>query len=376
MRPIATACLLAGVTVLLYSFQLGRTPLAADESIQLQQAQRVGVATPLFFRVEGETWLQPIAVYATAVVGAVGTGEVAGRAVSVVAGAVNVALVFVAARMIVGRDWIAIAGAVLLLVTPAHWTFARLGTAAIFPVPFVLGWLIAMLHFFRWDSMRSLALGGAALGAGAYTHPAAPLVMLWLWVMSLVALVAARRVAIRNVLTLGAAFAVLLVPAAVWFSLHPDTYPDTFGRWAILKAHLRFPMDGVRAQINWNTLSNRVTLFWGLLDPSFLFFAGRGQVIAPFLLCSALLGPLGLVRVLTSGEIGPRVVLLSAALVPPLMASTFGLPHNLSAAVPMAAVAALVGAAGMPLLAHPRSVWTWLAGAMVAVSVFQLASLR
>jgi len=194
--------------------------------------------------------------------------------------------------------------------------------------------------------------------------------------MSFVALVAARRIAIRNVATVGAAVAVLLVPAAIWFSLHPETYPDTFGRWAILKAHLRFPMEGLRAQINWNTLSNRVTLLWGLLDPSFLYFAGRGQAIAPFLLCSALLVPLGILRVMMSGEIGPRVVLLSAALIPPLMASTFGVPQNLSAAVPMTAAAALLAVAGMPMLADRRSAWTWLAGAAVAVSLIQLASLR
>ena len=376
MRPIATACLLAGVTVLLYSFQLGQAPLSAAETIQLQQAQKIGGGTPLFFRVDGETWLQPMAVYATALFGALGAGEVAGRAASVLAGAINVALVFAAARMIAGRDWVAIAGAVLLLVTPAHWLLARLGTAAIFPTPFVLAWLIGMLHFFRWDSMRSLALAGAALGAGTYAHPAAPLVMGWLWVMSLAALVAGRRLAARNFVILGAAFAALLVPAAIWFSLYPETYPDTFGRWAILKAHLRMPMDGLRAQINWNTLSNRTTLFWGLLDPSLLFFAGRGQAIAPLLLCSAVLVPLGAVRLMTSGETGTRILVLSAALIPPLVASTFGLPQDLSTVSPMVATAALLAAAGMQGLADRRNRWTWLAGAAVVVSMVQLFGLR
>jgi hypothetical protein len=376
LRPIATACVLAGVTLLLYGFRLGHAPLGAAEAIQLQQALTATASPSLFFHVSGETWLQPLGVYATALVHTLGTGDAAGRLVSVVAGAIDVALAFVAVRMITGRDWIAVAGAFLLLITPAHWTYARLGTDAIFPVPFVLAWLIAILHFFRWDSLRSLALAGLALGAGVYAHPTAPLVMAWLWALSLVALIVARRTPIRNFLIFGLAFVAMFVPLAAWFALHPETYPDTFGRWGILKAHIRFPLDGLRAQVNWNTLSNRATLFWGLLDPSFLFFAGRGQAIAPFLLVSAILVPLGVARALTVMDTATRLLLLSAALVPPVIASTFGLGRDLAPAMPMVAALALLAAVGLQSLADRSRTWLWLTVAAAVAAVVQLAGLR
>jgi hypothetical protein len=377
LRPIVTATLLAGVTLLLYTFRLGAAPLSADEASHLQQALSVsGGSTPLFFHVEGEKWLQPIAVYATALLHAAGAGQMSGRLASALVGAIDVALVLAAARMIFSREWIAVATAGVLLASPAHWMFARLGTDAIFPVPFMLLWLIGMLRFFRWDSPASLALAGASLGIGVYAHQTAPLVMAWLWVMSLVALLAARRTPLRNVAVLMVSFALTLAPLAVWFTLHPTTYMDTFGRWAILKAHIRFPLDGLRAQINWNTLSNRASLFWGMLDPSFLFFATRANPVAPLLLCSALLVPLGVLHLITSAQTGTRVVLLAAALVPPLVASTFGLSQDLGGLVAMTAAVALLAGAGVQSLKDRSTAWTVVTVALVIASVVQLAALR
>ena len=37
-------------------------------------------------------------------------------------------------------------------------------------------------------------------------------------------------------------------------------------------AHLRIPLDGVRAFVNPGTLGNRASLYWGFWDPSWLFF--------------------------------------------------------------------------------------------------------
>src|SRR5829696_4650903 len=130
MRPsIVAACILAAITLLLYAFHLSAEPLTAEESAFNTHGQSIRAGwTPAFFRVRDDQWLQPAAVYANAAVRRLGGADVSGRFASAALGAINVVLVFLIAQLITGRWWIAAIGAVILMVTPAHWSFARLGT--------------------------------------------------------------------------------------------------------------------------------------------------------------------------------------------------------------------------------------------------------
>lgn len=372
-RPILTACVLAALTVLAYSLNLRATALSAEERIFAEQARAPRTSLDVFVHVADENWLQPAAVYAPVIVRRLGGGDYSGRMASIAIGALNVALVYGAVRLL-APEWVAIASALLLLATPAHAWFARLGTDAIYPVPFVLVWMIAMLRFVQFDNPRALMAAAAALGVGIYTHPAAPLTMGWLWIATLIGLVAWRRVAIRNLAALVIGLLVPLIPAAYWFARHPATYNDTFGRWAVFAAHMRFPLDGLRAQMNWNTVGNRASIFWGLIDPSFLLFAPEGRTIAPFLLCSAVLGGLGLARLLTTAQSPHRMLLLSALFIPLLIASTFGQPHALAMAATLSAAAALIAGVGVDSLKTRPGYWTWLTVAAVAASIYEIVA--
>jgi len=374
LRPFITACVLAGVALASYTFHLTSTPLSASEAVFTQQAQHAFPPHSLMFHVADDRWLQPVAVYAASVVRAAGGGDYSGRIASAIAGALDVALLFGAIQLVASYR-VAVAGALVLLATPAHFWFARLGTDAIFPVPFVLGWLIAALRFVHFDSRKALVVGGLVLGAGVYTHPTSPLVMGWLLAaLVLAAMVGRRSIASTTVFAVGA-FVLMLAPLAAWFWLHPANYADTFGRWAVFAAHARFPLDGLRAQVNWNTLSNRTSIFWGLLDPSFLLFPASAASIAPFLLVSAIAVPLGIGRALSAPLAAERVVVIAAAIVPPLIACTFGQPQDLGLVVAMSAAAAVLTGYGLSSLPQRRRWWTWLAGAAALASLYQLAPL-
>jgi len=329
----------------------------------------------MFFHVQDERWLQPIAIYLAAWLQAAPAGEAAGRVVSGLAGAIDIGLMFMAGLMLFRRFWIALAGAMLMMSMPAHWWFARLGTDAIVATPFVLLWLVALLCYWENDSPIALAVAGAALGSGLLAHPTAPLTLTWFWLLSLGALLAARRAAPRNVAALTAPFAVSIALLAIYFALHPEAYPDTFGRWAVLTAHLRFPLDGLRAQVNWTTLANRASLFWGLLDPSFLFFPAVGQRVAPVLFVSALLAPLGVIRTFALPSAAHRLLLGGVLLVPPAIASTFGAPRDLSAAVPMTIGITLISVAGLDWLVDRSIGWKLTAAVAAAISAYQLSVL-
>lgn len=372
LRPTATACILAALTIVAYSIH-SPTQLTVDEKVFADQSRAIASTPSLFIHVGDEHWLQPAAVYSAAIIRAAGGGDRSGRIASTIVGAINVALVFIAVRTF-AAEWIAVLAALLLMGTPAHWWYARLGTDAIFPVPFVLLWLIAMLRFIQFDSPRTLALATLALGVGLYTHPTAPMLMSWLWIATVSGLIVWRRLTVRNAIAITIGFGVCLIPAATWFALHPATYNDTFGRWAIFAAHLRFPMDGLRAQMNWNTVGNRTSVFWGLLDPSFLFFASETRVIAPFLLCVPVLVGLGVARLLTSAQPDRRLVLFAAVLVPPIVASTFGQEHDLGMMTAMTGPLAVIAGQGLESLKSRPRYWTAIVVLLFAVSVYQLAA--
>ena len=192
LHPMLTAGVLAGMTLLLYAFHLSAAPLTLDESVFNSEAQSIRLrAAPLFFPTGADAFQQPVAVYANAAVRAIGGDDISGRIASAIAGAINVALVFLIAHLITGRASIGVIAATILMLTPAHWSIAQLGTDAIFPVPLVLLWLWSSLRFFKWDSRGALPLAAATLGLAVYSHPAGPLTAVFLWLLTLV--VARRR---------------------------------------------------------------------------------------------------------------------------------------------------------------------------------------
>lgn len=343
LQPIVTACVLAGITLLLYAFHVSVPPLTPQETVFNTQAQSIaGTAPRLFFHVQDDRWVQPLAVYANAAVRVAGGDDMSGRLASVLAGAIDVALVFLVAQVMTGRTWIGVVAAIVLMFSPAHWALAQRGTDAIFPAPLILFWLRSVLVFFQRDSLRTLAAGALALGFNAYSHPAAPLTASFLWLLMLIV---ARRRNLTRLLMATLAFAAAWVPAAAWFVLHPDLYPDTYGRWVIFAAHIRNPLDLMRAFINPNTLGTRASMYWGFWDPSWLFFSTPASA-APLLLAAAPLIAIGVYRCIKHLEHTTAAMLIGTGLLTPLAGATFGVSHYMADAAAVLPILALVAAIG------------------------------
>ena len=349
LQPTVTACLLAALTLLLYAFRLTTPPISPDEAAFNARAATVRPgATPLFFRVNDDRWLQPAAVYANAAVGTAGGDDQSGRFASVLLGASDVALVFSIAHLLSGRAWVGMIAAVVLMLTPAHWLLAQRGTDAIFPAPLVLLWLWNLVRFLKWDAMRSLAGAAAALGALIYVHPAGPMTAAFLWLLTLA--VARRRNRVR-LLAATVVFGAAWLPAAWWFFRYPDTYPQTFGQWLILAPHIRVPLAGLQAFMNPNTLGTRTSLYWGFWDPSWLFFRTNGTA-APLLLVTLPLIALGLLHCAGRIHRETRIIVMVTALVVPLAGATFGAPHYMADAAAVLPILALLAALGVDYLAE------------------------
>jgi hypothetical protein len=345
LRPVVTACLLAGTALLLYAFHVSVAPLTPQEAAFNTHGQSIrGGWTPLFFRVDDGQWLQPIGVYANAAVHAIGGDEISGRVASIVAAAINVGLVFLIAHLASGRILVGALAAAMLMFTPAHWSIAQLGTDAILPVPLVLLWLWSSLRFLKLD--KGLAVAAGALGLSVYSHPAAPLTAAFLWALTLV--VAHRRNRVR-LLTSTAIFVVAWLPAAAWFYRHPDSYADTFGRWFVFAAHLRSPLEGLSAFMNLNTLGTRASLYWGFWDPSWLFF-GAADANAPLLAAVAPFIAIGLYRCAKHLPREWAQMVIGALVIAPVAGATFSVPRYMTSAASVLPILSLIAALGVDQL--------------------------
>ena len=347
LRPIATACLLALATFILYGLELRREPIGPEEARLISAAQRMpDGAPPLLVNLGGERWAQPLALYLTAISHAIAPGFFAGRHASLFVASLNVALIFLVAWRLFSRYLPALVAAIILMFTPAHYAFGRLGIDVIYIIPFILIWLYALLGFIDKDRPASIALAAGALGAGVYSTPSAPLTMAFLWLTMMVALWMAGRRKLPTLMIAAGTSLAMLLPLAVWFYLHPQTYLETYGRWAIFAAHLRNPIDGFLAFINRNTLGTRASAYWRLLDPSYLFFTSARST-APLLMVSAPLIIAGIVRCARLAPNAPAVVILAGLLVAPLAGSSFGEQQYIALALGLLPFAALLAAYGI-----------------------------
>src|SRR5262249_40177472 len=154
---------LGAATLLLYAARLGHTPLYLHDAEILFGLQAHAIATtghdvsgrllPLYFQMQpiGENvWFHPVIVYVTALfLTVVRLSEWSVRLPSACVGALDVVLLYVLARQIFGRRRDAVLAAALLALTPAHFIHSRIAMDYIYPIPFVLGWMIALLAFLK-----------------------------------------------------------------------------------------------------------------------------------------------------------------------------------------------------------------------------------
>lgn len=352
LRSIVTVGLLATATYALYLSGIGSRTLEAAEDVILRQAQAAG--SPLFFHVPDGSWLLPIPVYAT---------RVFGLQASLVIASLNVGLCYIVARRLLAREWLAVAAALILALSPVHGIYGQRNLDAIHPVPFVLAWLLCVLAFFDARRPWLLFVAGLCLGVGVYTQPAAPIAMAAFVLVTLGALGFEGHQAVKPYLLVMAGFMAPLLLMVPWFVMHPEAYPETMGAWAIHKAHLRSPLDGVRAFLNWNTLSTRASIYWEMFSPSFLYFRGGQWPFAPPLLVPlSVLAPIGGWRALTAMRAPVALLIVGGLLAAPLAASTFGAHFPIDGALSLVVFIVLLSGLGAASLLESREAWKRAAG--------------
>ena len=306
-----------------------------------------GRLRPFLVHDAGERWLPPLSVYPAAWLRMIGLpAKVAVRLPAVAAAAASAVLVYLLALILFRDRRTAVLATALLMVSPAWLNFGRMAGGDLLLVPLVLSWLIAARLWRDRPRVVVAAIGGVLLGLAAWTQPAGVLSVPIYFAIGLM-LMRPQGHEWRAVAAVGAAAAVPFVAYGIWFVSHPDSFLDSFGRWAIHPAHIRSPWDGVRAATNWAVLARRAADYWSYLNPTFLF---DGQALFSF-------GMLGLIAagVWAAVDDGRRATALAVGfLTAPLSATLLDAPRDAGLVLMMAPLGAVLGALGVEWLLARR----------------------
>lgn len=350
---------LAAAVLLLYGSGLDHTPphLHHDEVVISLQAHSIattardfeGRLLPLYFhmpQVEERAWYQPAIVYFTAaLLQVLPTTEASFRFATAVVATIDVVLMFLVARRLFGADrwgWVA---AILLAATPTHYILGRVAFDFIYPLPFILGWLLAMLVYLEKREPWRLFLATSILGLGFYSYIASVAMMPIYLAFTLYLLLANTLLAPRTAAIAIAGWAWPLLLLIPWIMRHPTFIDEALVRYSVDTA------SGFR----FSELTRRVSLYWTFFDPGFLFLIGgythltaSTRLVGVFLLPFIVLIPAGIVHLLTVARGTMGLVLFAGFATAPVAAAlTVKEPYASSRQLPILVFGVLIATYGI-----------------------------
>ncbi|HJZ71761.1 MAG TPA: glycosyltransferase family 39 protein, partial [Vicinamibacterales bacterium] len=377
---VAGLLLLAVLVAGLYGARLDHTPphMHRDEAVFALQAMSIaatgrdvdGHRLPLYFEMrllQEHVWFQPLLVYATAaVLKVLAPSQPAFRAPAVAVGTIDVLLMyFVAGRLFRRRRW-QFGAAILLASTPAHMLHSRLTMDFIYPLPFVLGWLLCLLVYLEDRRPWILFAGTSLLGLGVYSYIASVMMMPICLALTWLALFTSGVRAPRPYAVAAGGFAWPLVAIAAWLPSHTAMVWDTLARYHI-------GAGGFAP----TAVTDRISTYWRFFDPAFLFVIGgytrmtnSTRLVGVFLLPLLVLIPLGIVQVFTARRTPIGLVILLGFLLAPIAGAIAvpAEPYASDRALPVLVFGALLAMFGLErLLTMPSRLAHATAGVLLAI---------
>jgi 4-amino-4-deoxy-L-arabinose transferase-like glycosyltransferase len=341
--PLRTSVLLAVVVAALYLPRLGDAPvyLSPDEIVVGLHAHSLattgrdhnGRLLPLYIEytypgidASGHRWVQsgwlpPMIFYAVAaVLRVLPVTETTVRLPTAIVGILNIVLIYLVGRKLLGSETWAIASALLLALTPAHFIHSRLAMDYLYPLPFMLVWMLCLLTAPEGHRNRRLFIGTAALGIGMFSYIAATIIMPLFLLVTLGVLWREKSSAsayVAAILGFGVATS-LYIP---WLIAHPATASDVLVKYGVQ------PGTGIRSLITFHAIGDQLSRLWAFFDPRFLFFDGpmepmySTRTVGVFLLAMAPLLAAGLWTIARGPATRAAVLLVVGLILSPIPAT-------------------------------------------------------
>jgi 4-amino-4-deoxy-L-arabinose transferase-like glycosyltransferase len=383
--PAWALLFLLAVTAFLYAWQLDRSPvyLNSDEAMFTVQAHALattgrdeqGRLLPVYFQMNENVWYQPAVVYAMApLVAFFPPTPTIVRLPTVLAAMLVLVLVYKLAQALDLGGYAALAAPAVLALTPAFFMHARLACDYLFPLPFVMLWVLHLIDYVRSRRLRSLVIACAALGVGFYTYVASMVMMpFYLGLTLLVLTMTERQRALRPMLAAVGTFLLCLLPLVVWLWRFPDFLRTFVVRYVgrVERAPVILLEDG---------LSTRLRVFVSFFEPSYLFDVATSSVMSStyttgvFLAATQVLMVAGLYHMLANRRTLPVLLPLAGFLTAPMAASLVDEKYATDRALALLPFGAIIAAFGVDwLMTRRRAMLTIVArSGLAAIAIWMV----
>ena len=282
----------------------------------------------------------------------------------------DVLLMFFVARRLFGADRWGFAAAILLAATPTHYVLGRVAFDFIYPLPFILGWLLAILAYLERREPWRLFLATTILGLGFYSYIASIAMMPIYVALTLYLLFAHKLLTPRTAAIAIGGYAWPLLLLVPWLATHPGFVDDVLVRYSV----------DTESGFRFSAMAKRVSLYWTFFDPAFLFLIGgythltaSTRLVGVFLLPFIVLIPLGLVQMLTVARSATSAVVFMGFVTAPLAAAlTVQEPYASSRQLPILVFGVLIATYGVQRMLS----WTAPLPRLIAIGVLVLLPLH
>jgi len=382
--PVTIAGLLIVGVAAIYTPRLSSAPiyLMHDEVNYGLQAHAIaqsgrdtnGRFMPVYFSETGfEAGRDPVPIYAMALALLVlPLSEGAVRLPVALVGVLNVLLMWALARRLFSSERLGVLAALLLAFTPGHFINARLALGILFPLPFLMVWLICAERFVTRPSRGASVGAGLALGLGVYSYLAAVLMMPAYLAISLAT--AWRQWRRPSAWLLVLAFFAALLPLVAWHWFHPERIAGLMTAYRPLGEASVESAPGVLEIVR-----GRLGVAWNFFSPDVWFISGSAKgtnstrMAGLFPLAFAVLLPLGVYATWRGrlGKLGP--VILAAFAIAPLATVVSGQVeiYRILFVLPFGVLAASAGAVELLRAGRLRR---WIGIGLVATVGVQFVS--
>jgi 4-amino-4-deoxy-L-arabinose transferase-like glycosyltransferase len=286
---VAIAGALVVISALLYVRRLDYAPphIEIDEVLIAIDAHAIatsgrdlrGELLPLYSQTAEHSWYQPLVIYLTALVLEFAPlSERVIRLPTVGIAIVDIVLMYFVGRRMFRSEWLGVAAAGMLALSPGHFIHTRYGMDYIYPVPFILGWLLCLVLYDERRQPWLLVAGATVLGIGFYCYISS-IVMMPLYFALTVAMLVWQRAPRRTCRLAAAAFVPWLAPFLVWLARHPNAYAATIEKYGVYDPNQLNAAQGLRSFLSFISVGQRLSQYWNYFNPSFLFFGSGIKVM-------------------------------------------------------------------------------------------------
>ncbi len=259
--------LLLGLVLLTLKLSFSPVHLNQDEAMFALNAKSIsdigrdfyGNKLPFYFWHLDNFWATPVIVYwSSLLMKFLPFNEAGVRFPTALLGVVDIGLIMLLTHMIFGKKYLTSISGILLLTTPAFFINSRLMLDNVYPIFFVLLWLIFLFR-------KNYFLAGLVLGFGVHSYHAGKIYFPLYFLATLIPIIVIQREKLlKKSLLLTVGFLIPIIIFVPWLIKHPDTLSNQVSYATSIDKNLGS-----------NFLENYITYF----DPGILFNTGDRTLI-------------------------------------------------------------------------------------------------